>query len=48
MFQHARGVRLADGADEVYMMRIAQRAIAAFNAFKRPEGRRTSDAGSRN
>jgi acyl-CoA dehydrogenase len=30
MFQHARWARLADGADEVHQMRIAQRAIAAF------------------
>jgi hypothetical protein len=30
MFQHARWARLADGADEVHQMRIAQRAIAAW------------------
>ena len=30
MYQHARWARLADGADEVHQMRIAQRAIAAF------------------
>jgi acyl-CoA dehydrogenase len=30
MYQHARWARLADGADEVHQMRIAQRSIAAF------------------
>jgi acyl-CoA dehydrogenase len=30
MFQHARWARLADGADEVHQMRIAQRTIAAY------------------
>ncbi|HEV7730676.1 MAG TPA: acyl-CoA dehydrogenase family protein [Candidatus Binatia bacterium] len=30
MFQHARWARLADGADEVHQMRIAQRSIAAL------------------
>ncbi|WP_102144949.1 acyl-CoA dehydrogenase family protein [Mycobacterium hubeiense] len=30
MYQHARWARLADGADEVHQMRIAQRAIAAY------------------
>jgi acyl-CoA dehydrogenase len=30
MFQHARWARFADGADEIHMMRIAQRAIADY------------------
>lgn len=30
MYQHARWARLADGADEVHQMRIAQRSIAAL------------------
>lgn len=30
MYQHARWARLADGADEVHQMRIAQRTIAAY------------------
>ncbi len=30
MYQHARWARFADGADEVHMMRIAQRTIAAY------------------
>ncbi|RJL31772.1 acyl-CoA dehydrogenase family protein [Bailinhaonella thermotolerans] len=30
MFQHARWARLADGADEIHQMRIAQRVIAAY------------------
>jgi acyl-CoA dehydrogenase len=30
MFQHARWARLADGADEVHQMRIAERAISAY------------------
>jgi len=30
MLQHARWARLADGADEIHQMRIAQRTIAAF------------------
>jgi acyl-CoA dehydrogenase len=30
MFQHARWARLADGADEIHQMRIAERAIAAY------------------
>jgi acyl-CoA dehydrogenase len=30
MYQHARWARLADGADEIHQMRIAQRAIAAY------------------
>ena len=30
MYQHARWSRLADGADEIHQMRIAQRTIAAF------------------
>jgi acyl-CoA dehydrogenase len=30
MFQHARWARFADGPDEVHQMRIAQRAIAAY------------------
>src|ERR1043165_9784385 len=34
MFQHARWARLADRADEVHQMRIAQRAIAAFQKDK--------------
>jgi hypothetical protein len=37
MFQHARWAWLADGADEVHQMRIAQRAIAAW----KKDGRRT-------
>ncbi len=31
MYQHARWARIADGADEVHRMRIAQRALAAFS-----------------
>jgi acyl-CoA dehydrogenase len=30
MYQHARWARLADGADEIHQMRIAERAIAAY------------------
>ncbi|MCZ7528514.1 MAG: acyl-CoA dehydrogenase family protein [Acidimicrobiia bacterium] len=30
MFQHARWARIADGADEIHQMRIAQRTIAAY------------------
>ena len=30
MYQHARWARFADGADEVHLMRIAQRTIAAY------------------
>ncbi|HEX5365690.1 MAG TPA: acyl-CoA dehydrogenase family protein [Acidimicrobiales bacterium] len=30
LYQHARWARLADGADEVHQMRIAQRTIAAY------------------
>ena len=30
MYQHARWARLADGADEIHQMRIAQRTIAAY------------------
>ncbi|GIU85414.1 MAG: acyl-CoA dehydrogenase [Acidimicrobiales bacterium] len=30
MFQHARWARFADGADEIHMMRIAERTIAAY------------------
>jgi acyl-CoA dehydrogenase len=30
MYQHARWARLADGADEVHQMRIAERTIAAY------------------
>lgn len=30
MFQHARWARFADGADEIHLMRTAQRAIAAY------------------
>jgi acyl-CoA dehydrogenase len=30
MFQHARWARLADGADEIHQMRIAERTIAAY------------------
>jgi acyl-CoA dehydrogenase len=30
MLQHARWARLADGADEIHQMRIAERTIAAF------------------
>ncbi len=30
MFQHARWARFADGADEIHLMRTAQRTIAAF------------------
>jgi len=30
MYQHARWARFADGADEVHQMRIAQRAIEAY------------------
>jgi acyl-CoA dehydrogenase len=30
MYQHARWARFADGADEVHMMRIAQRTIASY------------------
>jgi acyl-CoA dehydrogenase len=30
MYQHARWARIADGADEVHQMRIAQRTIAAY------------------
>jgi acyl-CoA dehydrogenase len=30
MYQHARWARLADGADEIHQMRIAERALAAF------------------
>ena len=41
MFQHARWARLADGADEVHQMRIAQRAIAR----SRRTGRRTRRRG---
>ncbi len=41
MFQHARWARLADGADEVHQMRIAQRTIAAF----RDEGSTRSATG---
>ena len=33
MYQHARWARFADGADEVHMMRIAQRSIAAYKDF---------------
>lgn len=32
MFQHARWARLADGADEIHQMRIAERTIAAYQA----------------
>ncbi|MDH2426126.1 acyl-CoA dehydrogenase family protein [Sphaerisporangium sp. TRM90804] len=32
MFQHARWARLADGADEIHQMRIAERTIAAYRA----------------
>jgi acyl-CoA dehydrogenase len=32
MYQHARMARLVDGADEIHLMRIAQRAIDAFKA----------------
>ena len=31
MFQHARWARFADGADEIHLMRIAQRTIAAYS-----------------
>ena len=31
MFQHARWARLADGADEIHQMRIAERTIAAYS-----------------
>ena len=30
MFQHARWARFADGADEIHLMRTAERAIAAY------------------
>jgi acyl-CoA dehydrogenase len=30
LYQHARWARLADGADEIHQMRIAERAIAAY------------------
>jgi acyl-CoA dehydrogenase len=30
MFQHARWARFADGADEIHMMRIAQRTISDY------------------
>jgi acyl-CoA dehydrogenase len=30
MFQHARWARFADGADEIHLMRTAQRTIAAY------------------
>jgi acyl-CoA dehydrogenase len=30
MLQHARWARLADGADEIHQMRIAERTIAAY------------------
>ena len=30
MYQHARWARFADGADEIHMMRIAQRTIAEY------------------
>ncbi|GAA3241654.1 acyl-CoA dehydrogenase family protein [Actinocorallia longicatena] len=30
MYQHARWARIADGSDEIHQMRIAQRAIAAY------------------
>jgi acyl-CoA dehydrogenase len=33
MYQHARWARLADGADEVHQMRIAQQAIAAYKDY---------------
>ncbi|MBX6382335.1 MAG: acyl-CoA dehydrogenase family protein [Microbispora sp.] len=32
MFQHARWARLADGADEIHRMRIAERTIDAYRA----------------
>ncbi|MFI6322775.1 acyl-CoA dehydrogenase family protein [Nonomuraea sp. NPDC050556] len=32
MFQHARWARLADGADEIHQMRIAERTIAAYQS----------------
>jgi acyl-CoA dehydrogenase len=31
MFQHARWARLADGADEIHQMRIAERTLAAYS-----------------
>jgi len=31
LYQHARWARLADGADEIHQMRIAQRTIAAYS-----------------
>jgi acyl-CoA dehydrogenase len=34
MYQHSRWARLADGADEVHQMRIAQRTIAAYKDQK--------------
>ncbi len=30
LLQHARWARLADGADEIHQMRIAERTIAAY------------------
>ncbi len=30
MFQHARWARFADGADEIHLMRTAERATAAY------------------
>jgi acyl-CoA dehydrogenase len=30
MFQHARWARFADGADEIHLMRTAERTIAAY------------------
>jgi acyl-CoA dehydrogenase len=38
MYQHARWARFADGADEIHMMRIAQRTIAEYKDHGNTKG----------